>query len=54
MDDLDNVSYDDLYDYAKKIAQQIQKSPTKNDTVDKENLALWVSNNEPNYNPEDN
>ena len=53
MDDLDSVSYDDLLDYARKLAQQIRKSPTKDDTADKESLAMWISNNEPNYNPED-
>lgn len=53
MDDLENASYDDMLAYANKLSdEQIEFLPNSA-KVDKESLVQWISDNEPNYDPED-
>lgn len=51
MENLDSVNYDDLLAYANELVLKIGVLFTDKDRESKESLALWISNNEPNYDP---
>ena len=52
-DNLDNANYDDLLTYATKLMLKTNTKLTMDDMANKESLAMWISENEPDYNPED-
>lgn len=53
MNNLDNVNYDDMLAYAQKLSDKQMEFLPKSAKADKESLAQWISDNEPNYDPED-
>ena len=54
MDNLDDINYEDMLEYADKLSDDLMELLPASAKASKEELALWISENEPNYNPEDN
>lgn len=50
---IDDISYEDLLDYAEKLSDEIMEFLPDSYKDSKENLILWISENEPDYDPED-
>lgn len=53
MNNLDDVNYKDMLAYAHKLSDKQMEFLPDSVKADKESLAQWISNNEPNYDPED-
>lgn len=53
MDEIEQISYEDLLGYAQVLADRLLLTLSDDIKFSKENLAQWISDNEPNYNPID-
>lgn len=53
MDNLDNANYNDMLEYAQKLSNEQMEFLPDSAKADKESLAAWITDHEPNYDPED-
>lgn len=53
MEHLEQTSYNDLLLYAQQLSNAMMEIIPKSAMASKEGLVSWISDNEPNYDPED-